>query len=70
MLEVRCTVIVTEPEYQKFERVVQIRGAKKLTPKTAREACNIGFGVAVSVDVTDGVVSYRGTPRTVRKVYY
>lgn len=69
MLHVTVTRIVTEPEYQRFERQVELRSEVKLTPRTARMAVEVAFGVGYSpTTVSCGTQAYRVYRHSVRRM--
>jgi hypothetical protein len=73
MLEVTARRKVTRPYYQVFETLVQLNGADKLTPKSARAALTVAFGGETGEvwysDETGPVYGYRVYAKSARKIY-
>jgi len=72
-LEVKVvrTVGKDEFDYQRFEQIVRIPSAKKLTPQTARIAIGIAFGGSSNASVYDmsAGYGYRVYDKSARKVH-
>lgn len=70
MLEVTVQRIVTRPTYQVFEMQVQLNGADRLTPKSARAALEVAFGNSSSgIVFGDDGYGYKVYPNSTRKIH-
>lgn len=83
MIEVKVSKKVNKPQYQKFETIVMVHGFDTLTPKSARAALEIAFGINYGGEVWslplatklngidyEGVIGYRVYQNSARKLYF